>query len=189
MNGRIGFTELVSLIRDLVQQGKTATVFIKTKDNHSIVIGLSEGDITSLTCGLHRGLAAIPIIRKMDAGTYRMEAGAPNTPSFGLPSTADILAALEGGQALETQAPSSVDSGVSAIDPARASDTLCRLMHEFIGPIAHMVCEDTAREIGGVRDAAALAEFIDRLSREIADPTESRQFVAAARARLKDMMG
>lgn len=188
MNGRIGFTELVSLIRDLVQQRKTATVFVKTVDNHSIVIGLSEGDITSLACGLHRGLSAIPMVRKMGAGTYRLEADAPTTPSPGLPATADLLAALEGGKTLETEVASGVEWGAGAIDPARVRDALCRLMHEFIGPIAHMVCEDTEQEFGGLQDAAAVGEFINRLSREIADPAESRQFVAAAHAKLKDML-
>lgn len=72
MSTEITRNELINLIKSLIEDGHAGTIFVRTEDNRSILIGIDAGQIVSLICGSKRGEQAIPMIRDMVKGTYQL---------------------------------------------------------------------------------------------------------------------
>ena len=73
MNGEITRTQLIALLRQLVDEKRTSTLYVHTDENHLIAVGVDAGEIVSLICGPKQGERAIPLVRRMGTGTFRVE--------------------------------------------------------------------------------------------------------------------
>jgi hypothetical protein len=206
MSERITYPQLLELLRDLVAKGETATLYISTDQNHSVVIGVQAGRIVALSSGLRHGEKAIPLVREMREGSYRREAVAVPHRSKQLPPTEEILALLAGDDVSSLAEPHAAsEAGIEpsptveiatdhppplplAFDPKRAHKALCELLSDYLGPICSMVCEESEERLGGVHNPRDLEVLIDLLAREIAAPEEAEQFTVRARERLEKML-
>jgi len=175
MNREITRKQLVDLLRSLIAKGQTTTLYVHTDDNHLIAIGVEEGEIVSLICGPRQGERALPQIRKMHAGTYRLDDKVVPHRRAGtmLPSSETLLALLaeeEGAQ------------GESNCDWIQK--VLCNVLRDYLGPIAPVVCRDTVKAVGGIDSPDKLSRVVDELAREIDDAAEAKRFRARAEAEI-----
>lgn len=182
MTKLLDYSGLYQLLADLVTKKRTGTILGKTDSNHSVMIGVRDGDIAYLICAGKRGRSAIPEIRKITALTVRLEDSATLLGGRDMPSTAEIMLVLR-----PWASPEAV-SGVSAAPdphaPHQEADgpKLCDLLSQFLGPIAPVLCSDAIRDAGGLTDEARRQQVILTLAQEIEDEAEAAQFIDRARA-------
>lgn len=179
MKGEITRKQLVALLESLVAKRQTTTLYVRTDDNHLIAIGVAHGEIVSLICGPRQGERAIPQIRKMRSGTYRLDDKAMPHQRAGtsLPSSKTLLSLL------------SADDDAPANDCDWLQDVLCNVLRDYVGPIAPVVCRDTVEAAGGVDSPEKVRRVVEELAREIDDANEAKRFVARAQAELGSVIG
>ena len=133
MNREITRNQLVDLLRSLIAEGRTSTLYVHTDDNHLIAIGLKSGEIVSLLCGPRQGERALPQIRAMRSGTYRLDSKV--TPhrraGTGLPSSETLLKLLTD------------EDDTQGTNCDWVQKVLCNVLRDYMGPIAPVVCRDT----------------------------------------------
>jgi hypothetical protein len=180
MNGEISRNQLVELLRTLIEGKKTGTLYVRTDDNHLILIGLNSGDVVSLICGPKQGERAIPLIRSMRNGTYRLEEGATHHRRLGaqLPSSEALLAMLAEG----------ADGHTSEHSTDWGQGALCKILANYLGPIAPLVCSEAISAAGGIESGEKLRRVIDNLALEIEDAAEAERFRGEAQQALKDLL-
>jgi len=179
MNGEITRNQLVDLLKSLVKEGRTSTLYVHTDDNHLIAIGVDRGEIVSLICGPKQGERAIPLIRQMRTGTYRLDDSVTPHRRFGarLPSSDALLSLLtEEG-----------DTQVS--DCQWVQDVLCKVLADYMGPIAPLVCRDTVQAAGGIDSPEKVKRVVEDLAQEIESVAEADRFRAQAQAELGNLIG
>lgn len=166
-NQEITRDQFIELLESLVGTRRTCTLYVRTPDNHVIVVGLDSGKIVFLTCGARRGEQALQMIRSMQRGTYRLtdDAPAPGGSAHRLPSSEELLSVLK-----------SRGAGPEGFDGAWAKDVLCQLTGSYLGPIAPIVCEDVISEVGGIDSLDKARQVVDKIAREIADQHEAAEF-------------
>lgn len=179
MKAEITRKQLVGLLETLVAKRQTTTLYVRTDDNHLIAIGVDRGEIVSLICGPRQGERAIPQIRKMRSGTYRLDDNATPHRRAGtsLPSSKTLLTLL------------SADDDAPSDDCDWLQDVLCNVLRDYVGPIAPVVCRDTVEAAGGVDSPEKVRWVIEELAREIDDTGEAQRFVARAQAELGNSLG
>lgn len=171
MNNEITRDQLLDLLESFVGKGRSCTLYMRTDENHLIIIGLDHGEIVALTSGPKRGERAIPLVRDMQRARYRLEDGVTvhRSAGAGLPPSRDLLALLR-------KSPSA--STVRADESSQILDILCRIAGGYLGPIAPVVCKEAISNAGGLETVDQLRQIVDALSREIEDASESTQFRA-----------
>ena len=190
MSDKITYKGLIELVRTMHKRKKTGTVFVRTDDNHSVIIGVREGDIVSLSCGPRFGLEAIPLISHLKTGSYRVEDVAVDHHAKELPSSEKILDLLSDScapaKSVEpNRAGHASPSKTTKFNTSKAGKMLCALLQEYLGPIAPMVCEEAVLSVGEVRTLGHLHTLVDRLAQEIDAPEEAKSFTNQALEQLK----
>lgn len=187
MNGEITRNQLIDLLRELVEKRRTSTLYVRTDDNHLIVASVERGEIVSLLCGPRKGERAIPSIRKMRTGTYRMEESVTAHRRLGAnlpPSEVLFSLMLEGGNEEETD-----EAGGTAVSDCQwVQDVLCKMLAEYMGPIAPLVCRETVKAAGGIDSSDKVKRVVETLSQEIDNPSEAERFRSRARTELGKRM-
>ena len=184
------YGELVSVLKQSVKDRTTGTLFIRTDNNRSVMVGLDRGEIVMLACGVKRGLDAVPEIRAIRGGSYRLTSSAIDIGASALPPTADLLRMLEGTQPAAPPSPGGAPraaEGGAESDARPAVDLLRKIFSEFIGPIGIMVFEGVLKRLGAPRGAEEIERLIEALAGELGDPGEASRFKQTARARLKGL--
>jgi hypothetical protein len=208
MGERLNYRDLLDLAARMVRAGESGTLFVRTDNNHSVIIGIQGGAIVSLSCGLKHGTAAIPMIRQMSEGSYRLDPGVVAYHADELPDTGVLLDLLAGEEKAPpaSSAPERPEPTAAAPEPASgrvqgppaaraggfdqrlAISTLCDLLRDYLGPIGPTVCQDTTQDLGGLRSGRDLELLIGRLREEIDEPEEAVEFANRARERLKGLL-
>jgi len=184
MKGEITRSQLVDLLKTLVEEQRTGTVYVHTDDNHLIAVGVDRGELTSLICGPKRGERAIPMIRNMRSGTFRLEDRAiPNRRGgANLPSTEVLLSMLA------DDADDKYDNGQIS-DYHWVQDVICKVLADYMGPIAPLMCRETIKAAGGIDSPDKVRRVIDELAREIDDMAEAKRFLTQTQAELGNRLG
>lgn len=179
MNGEITRNQFVDLLRSLVTEGQTKTLYVHTDDNHLIAVGIERGEIVSLICGPRQGERAIPHIQAMRSGTYRLEDKVIPHRRAGtmLPSSETLLTLLAGQD----------DAQVDNCDWIQK--VLCNVLRDYIGPIAPVVCRDKVEAAGGIDSPERVKRVVEALAGEIDDTAEAERFRARAQAELGSPQG
>lgn len=180
MKGEITRSQLIDLLKALVEEQRTGTVYVHTDDNHLIAVGVDRGEFISLICGPKRGERAIPMIRNMRTGTFRLEDKAMPSRRGGanLPSSEALLSMLANEDG---------DSQVS--DCTWVQDVICKVLAEYMGPIAPLMCRETIKSAGGIDSPDKVKRVIDELAQEIDDVAEAKRFLAQTQAELGNRLG
>ena len=179
MNGEITRNQLVDLLKGLVKDGRSSTIYVHTDDNHLIAVGVDRGEIVSLICGPKQGERAIPLIRKMRTGTYRVDDAVTPHRRFGakLPSSDALLSLL------------AEDGDIGVSDCQWVQEVLCKVLADYMGPIAPLVCRDTVKAAGGIDSPEQVKRVVEDLAQEIDNLAEAERFRAQAQAELGSLLG
>lgn len=165
--------ELMQALKSLARQACSGTLFIATPDNQFARIVLREGQVVSLGFRTKHGVDALPLIRGIRAGRFKFSAGQVAVDDgTALPATGgDVLRLLLGDQAQAGQA-----RAIPADRLVQMPRIAERVLAEFLGPIAGVVCEEHLGKLGAPRESAAAMDFIEALAREVRDPAQARSF-------------
>lgn len=167
------YAELMQALKSLCREASSGTMFIATPDNQFARIVLREGQVVSLSFRTKHGVEALPLIRGIRAGRFKFSAGQvavdDNAPLAG--NGTDVLRLLLGDHA--QGGPMHAIPADRLVQIPRIAE---RVLAEFLGPIAGVVCEEHLGKLGAPREAAAAADFIDALAREVRDPAHARRF-------------
>ena len=175
MSDRLDYQAFYDLVTDLVSKRGAHTIYGRTDNNHSVIVGVRDGEVVCINCGAKRGMAALPVLREMSWGTFRVEDSAFSLRSTGLAPTAEVVAALSPFADLGTfaNAAPAVEGPPKA---GREAKLLCELLSRYIGPVAPVVCAEQIAVVGGLGGQGQLEQVVANLAGEIADPKEAEEF-------------
>lgn len=179
----IPFWRIVEQLRQFCAERLTGTVFIVSDDNRMAQVHLESGNIVMLLCRGRRGLDALAAMRTMLNARLRFDDSYISATETEHLDTREVINQLSAslpsappGAALRppAAAPGATAAPAGAALSAEALARMERILVQYIGPMAQIVCADHAADAGDVR-ALALA-----LIGEIPDKKQADAFRAEA---------
>jgi hypothetical protein len=177
------FLGIVDYLRQLCAQGRSGTLFLVSDDNRMAQVRLDNGQIASLLCRNQRGLQALGIVRGMQRARLRFDESLlakGENDNLSTQAVFDNLAAAVGGAPAAPSAPAAHAPGLAAVVSNAAPMTLTpqfkatvqRIMTEYIGPMAEIICDDHFEAAGN------LQALMQLLAGEISSPERAAKFRA-----------
>jgi hypothetical protein len=179
------FQGIVDYLKQLCAQGRSGTVFLVSDDNRMAQVRLDNGQIASLLCRNLRGLEAVGILRGMRHARLRFDESfmakgendhLSNHAIFEQlfaegPATPAATPAASAGRA----APAVPATAAAAAAPAllltpHVKATIERVMTQYIGPMAQIICEDHFDAAGNMH------ALVQLLAGEISAPQQAAKF-------------
>ncbi|MFT5699969.1 MAG: hypothetical protein ACI8ZB_002839 [Desulforhopalus sp.] len=161
----IPFAELVDKIREFCSQKATGVLFIATKANRSAQIVIEKGSIVFVYFYNKQGQEALELMLTIQAGRYRFQANATSPRRNKLLPTTEILDFLSGTRTVTAPA-----KKVRTTLTGQQKEVLEKVLAEYIGPMAAIICEDH------LDTAPDLSAAIDALAEEIPSPEQAQKF-------------
>jgi hypothetical protein len=165
------FLRVVEYLRQLCAQGRSGTVFLVSDDNRMAQVRLDKGQIASMLCRNRRGIEALGILRGMANARLRFDENFLVKDEHDHLSTEAIFDALQGSTAGAPAAAAPAGAGALLLTPA-ARSTIQRVMTQYIGPMAEIVCDDHVAVAGNMR------ALVQLLAGEISAPAQAAKFCA-----------
>jgi hypothetical protein len=176
------FQRVVDYLKQLCAQGRSGTLFLVSDDNRMAQVRLDNGQIASLLCRNRRGLEALGILRNMQHARLRFDESFMAKDENDNLSTQAIFDNLS-GVASGGAASAAPAAKAAAPKPAAAGEpglaltpelkaTIQRVMTQYIGPMAEIVCEDHFEQAGNMR------ALVQLLAGEISAPDQAAKFRA-----------
>lgn len=174
------FLRVVDFLRQLCAQGRSGTVFLVSDDNRMAQVRLDKGQIASLLCRNRRGIEALGILRSMANARLRFDETFLVKDEHDNLSTEAIFDALAGSFAGAEAAPAVAAAPRPAAPASTAAllltpavkATIQRVMTQYIGPMAEIICDD---HFGAAGNMQALVQL---LADEISAPAQAAKFRA-----------
>lgn len=180
----IPFWRIVEQLRQFCAERLTGTVFIVSDDNRMAQVHLESGNIVMLLCRGRRGLDALAAMRTMLNARLRFDDTYISATETEHLDTREVINQLSAslpsappGAALRSAASAAPAPAAAVAGPALSAEALARMeriLVQYIGPMAQIVCADHAADAGDVR-ALVLA-----LISEIPDKKQADAFRAEA---------
>jgi hypothetical protein len=181
------FQGIVDYLKQLCAQGRSGTVFLVSDDNRMAQVRLDNGQIASLLCRNLRGLEALGIVRGMRHARLRFDetflgkgendhlsnqaifeqlfADAPAAPASRAAPAAPATVAPPA-----VAKPTAAAAAPALLLTPHVKATIERVMTQYIGPMAQIICEDHFDAAGNMH---ALVEL---LAGEISAPAQAAKF-------------
>jgi hypothetical protein len=174
---------IIEVLKDLVAQRRSGTLFITSAEKHAAHFVLKDGVVCACGYRFKRGMAAVEAIRRMTGGSYRFEANIVCAKSTtDLPDTHSLLALLDDVEPPANTTPAATGAAPIATPPRMAP--LVAMVQEqltqYLGPVAAICCEDYLDRTGGIHGLDEIKDMIHTLSEEIDDTAERREFEEAS---------
>jgi hypothetical protein len=174
------FLRIVDHLKQLCAQGRSGTLFLVSDDNRMAQVRLDNGQIASLLCRNRRGLEALGILRGMQHARLRFdESFMANGENDHLSTQAifDDLFSAAGGAAAAPSAAAQPAAPAAARAPAllltpQVKATIQRVMTQYIGPMAEIICDDHFDAAGN------MSALVQLLADEISAPEQAAKFRA-----------
>jgi hypothetical protein len=191
------FQGIVDYLKQLCAQGRSGTVFLVSDDNRMAQVRLDNGQIASLLCRNLRGLEALGILRGMRHARLRFDetflgkgendhlsnqaifeqlfAEGPATPAAAANPAAPASRAAPSVQAVAAPGVARPSAAAAAAAPAllltpQVKATIERVMTQYIGPMAQIICEDHFDAAGNMQ------ALVQLLAGEISAPAQAARF-------------
>lgn len=165
-------SQLVALLQQLCQQGRTGRLITTTDSNRLASVDLDKGRIIAIDYADKTGVEALALLATFKSGSSSfMELATQTRQATALPTNQEIFSQL--GSASPSPPPSSA-SGVSTESKVLLEKTLAG----YIGPMAKIICN---RVWGSAND---LDSAIAALASQIPDAKRAQAFLAEIRAKL-----
>lgn len=179
------FQRIVDYLKQLCAQGRSGTLFLVSDDNRMAQVRLDNGQIASLLCRNRRGLEALGILRNMQHARLRFDESFMVKDENDNLSTQAIFDSLFSSAGAAADAPSGAAPAApaksAAAAPARSSAllltpqvkaTIERVMTQYIGPMAEIICDDHFDAAGNMQ------ALVQLLAGEISAPEQAAKFRA-----------
>jgi hypothetical protein len=179
------FQRIVDYLKQLCAQGRSGTLFLVSDDNRMAQVRLDNGQIASLLCRNRRGLEALGILRNMQHARLRFDESfmvKDENDNLSTQAIFDSLFSSAGGAAdAPSGAAPAAPSKSAAAAPARSSAlqltpqvkaTIERVMTQYIGPMAEIICDDHFDAAGNMQ------ALVQLLADEISAPEQAAKFRA-----------
>ncbi len=140
------FSGIVAELKKLCGNKATGTLFIATKKKRAAQIMIENGRIVFLYFSNKRGQDALMPMSKIQAATFRFQAGKVLSKRMPLPETSSILKILAGkssrsGPVAKPPPPGGAPGAIKPLgDDQKAILEEC--FAEYIGPMAAIICKD-----------------------------------------------
>jgi hypothetical protein len=194
MHRNLPYSQILDILTNLVDNKASGTLFVHSECNHAITLGIESGRINAIYFGARRGRKAIPLISNISSGSYRFEKSNVVNSAHDLPSTPEILNLLRNPHSANESravAPSSAtkNEAIKEEKKVRLCQELKGLLAEHMGPIADLVFDDAVDDVGDFCSTPKLTQdLIDKLSEEIDDTSEVKQFRDKAYVALNNIL-
>jgi hypothetical protein len=172
------FLRIVDYLKQLCAQGRSGTVFLVSDDNRMAQVRLDNGQIASLLCRNLRGLDALGILRGMRHARLRFDesflAKGENDHLSTQAIFDQLFAAADGAPAATATArPAAATAGLPALQlTPQVKATIERVMTQYIGPMAEIICDDHFDAAGNMQ------ALVQLLAGEISAPQQAARFRA-----------
>ncbi len=179
------FLRVVDYLKQLCAQGRSGTLFLVSDDNRMAQVRLDKGQIASLLCRNRRGLEALGILRNMQHARLRFDESfmvKDENDHLSTQAIFDDLFSAAGGAAdapsgAAPAAPAKPAAAAPATAPAllltpHARATIQRVMTQYIGPMAEIICDDHFDAAGNMH------ALVQLLAGEISSPEQAAKFRA-----------
>lgn len=189
MTEPVTYESFVDLVDAMVKNRESGSLYLCTERNHSVYIGIRNGEIESLVSGPRRGLEAMKMVLGMVSGRCRRDKLSVAIPSGDLPPTNEILRIFRAREGLSNPLAESAtsagwaDTAGQAIEGAQTAMALCELLHDYLGPAAVIICEEITQNGDRLQTRSDLDEVIREMASEIESGEEAREFVRRAQQR------
>ena len=205
--GQLKRLQIIEQLRVLASKQSTGTFFIKTPDKHLAVFTFKEGRIISLIYAHLRGIKALPEIARINSGECSYKSLVLGRPQAELPTTLEIIHQLEtnASEATETTpvidetVQSSIQTSAESTNPVQANNSITQkptkviseeellsgiadILLDHIGPIAAMICDSAASDLGGISSLSEAQSLVDNLSSDIGETDQQKKFISDASA-------
>lgn len=170
------FQGIVDCLKQLCAQGRSGTVFLVSDDNRMAQVRLDNGQIASLLCRNLRGLEALGIVRGMRRARLRFDESLMAKGENDQLSNQAIFEQLgaAGAAGAAGLAASSSTAAPTAASPllltAHVKATIERVMTQYIGPMAQIICAEHFDAAGN------LPALVQLLAGEISAPRQAAMF-------------
>ncbi len=170
------FLRVVDYLKQLCAQGRSGTVFLVSDDNRMAQVRLDKGQIASLLCRNRRGLEALGILRSMQHARLRFDGSfmaKDENDNLSTQAIFDDLFSAFGGAAPAAAAPPAAPArGPALMLTPQVKATIQRVMTQYIGPMAEIICDDHFDAAGN------LQALVQLLAGEISAPEQAARFRA-----------
>ena len=176
----VPFWRIVEQLRQFCAERLTGTVFIVSDDNRMAQVHLESGNIVMLLCRGRRGLEALAAMRTMLNARLRFDdsyVSSRETEHLNTSEVIDQLGMSLAAGPVAAAAPVAVRPAPAVQGGTLSPDTIAkleRMLVQYIGPMAQIVCAEHAGQAADLR-SLALA-----LSTEITDKKHADAFRAEA---------
>ena len=190
------FQGIVDYLKQLCAQGRSGTVFLVSDDNRMAQVRLDNGQIASLLCRNLRGLEAVGILRGMRHARLRFdesfmargendhlsnqaifeqlfaETPASLAPAVPAPPAVRFAPAMPATAtpAVPATATPAVPAPPALMLTPHVKATIERVMTQYIGPMAQIICEDHFDAAGNMH------ALVQLLAGEISAPQQAARF-------------
>lgn len=173
----IPFLEIVSEIERIAARKATGTFFVATKANRSAQVIFDKGEIVFVYFYNKKGKEALELMLTIQAGRYRFQEGGSVSRRVSLPPTEEIVEFLsKKNDNMQSSPDDSKETAGGLVQNQK--EVLERLLAEYIGPMAAIICEDYLDSAVDV-DAA-----IDALAAEIPSAVQADKFRSQATTKI-----
>ncbi len=170
----------------LVEEERSGTLFVRTRDEHWGCFVFEKGAIVSLMCRGVRGSKSFKYLRDIDSCTFRFDAEAMlGNDGARLPGTRTIIAevwkqfSLDGQYTGDNQ--NIGDSQNIGADPYAQTATglkqvILGVAVDLLGPVGEIVCEEKFTNYGVVSGMEDVSELAARIALEFSNLEEANEF-------------
>lgn len=198
MSAQLERLQIIEQLRKLASEQNTGTFFIKTPSQHLAVFVFEKGKIISLTYSHFRGSKALPEIARINSGECSYKASVSGRPQADIPTTREIIHLLESNTSgisktiptIDNKAQNATQTSVESDNnnitqlPAFSEEELlsgiASILLDHIGPIAAMICDDAASDMGGISSHSGALSLIQNLSSDIGESHQQKKFISDA---------
>jgi len=181
----VGYGQIYEALADLCLRKRTGTMFITTWDNHSARFILEDGLILSCHYSVKRGPAAIPLLKSIQAGTYRFADGVINIKSdHRLPPTNSLLNELRPPHqdadlppAVNSPRPSASTSRPPSLEASPVLIAAKKELTRHLGPVAERIFQNYLRDNGMPTNNDQLSAFLTAMARQLGKASKARAFL------------
>jgi len=172
---------LVSIAREMVAKKQTGSLLLSVRHDHarrSAIIAIDNGKIISLSYGVKRGMAALPLLQAIDTCSCKFNEMVLGRPIIDLLETNALLDAIQSSQLVIPQSikPSSEFTSGSGFNQIKAIEILEQQLTLIIGPVASMILDDALEELGEITNINQFKKLVKFVANDALEGQERTKF-------------
>jgi len=170
---------LVSIAREMVAKKQTGSLLLSVRHEHarrSAIIAIDNGKIISLSYGVKRGMAALPLLQAIDTCSCKFNEMVLGRPIADLLETNALLDAIQSNQLVIPQSINPSSEFTSGFNQIKAIEILEQQLTLIIGPVASMILDDALEELGEASNINQFKKLVKFVANDALEGEERTKF-------------